>query len=1559
MWKHFNYNSKRAISQICLVVELPSASIRSGNTVNPQAEFFTKNGSLTFLTSMFKMHSIGVEASREFMAMSIFHTGLDVGSTTIKVVVTDENDHTCFSLYQRHFSEVRKTIVEVLLAAAEKFSGESTTLAVTGSGGISAAQWIGAEFVQEVVAGAEAIHYYIPGTDVAIELGGEDAKLTFFDAGIDQRMNETCAGGTGAFIDQMASFLRTDPPGLNELAQKAKTIYPIAARCGVFAKNDILPLLNEGAAREDIAASIFQAVVDQTIGGLACGRAIKGQVTFLGGPLFFLPELRRRFTETLKLGPDKAICPEGAQLYVALGAALLSKRYNQVTFAQWADRARGLAEANLPPEIAPMPPLFNDLNELNAFRARHNSTRLPRGEWPEEGHVFLGLDAGSTTTKLVVLDDECRLLHSFYGHNNGNPLKSVVKAINELYEIMPPQLTVCRSGVTGYGEGLIRAALGVDVGEVETVAHYKAAAFFEPEVSFIVDIGGQDIKCLSIRNGVIDRLMLNEACSSGCGSFLETFAHTLEMDASRFAQAALSAAHPVDLGSRCTVFMNSKVKQAQKEGAPVGDISAGLSYSVVRNALYKVIRVTRIEDLGEKVVVQGGTFFNDAVLRAFELTCGLEVVRPDIAGLMGAFGMALMARENYLDADEDSTLISPQQLASFGVTVTSSRCRKCENYCLLTVNRFSNGRKFISGNRCERGAATKSPAADKIDALAHRANLGDISPTLAKLPAIGAALTKSPPTEFSKLPNLFKWNLYRLFEVYRPLLPSEAKGVVGIPRALGIYDSYPFWFTFFHSLGYRVELSPPSTKEMYNKALDTIASQTVCYPAKLVHGHILELVERRPDFIFFPNVPLDIPAPYDTDARYNCPLVGSYGELIRLNMDAMAENGVPFISPFLDLSHPQRLAKRLSAELPFLKASSKELKNALKAAYRELSQFRDDIHSAGERALAYLKRKGGAGVILAGHPYHLDPAIHHGIADVIATNGLAVLTCDSVDHLAPAGYRLRMVDQWIPHSRLYRAALVATAHDELELVQLNSFGCGIDAVTTDQVGDIIQEAGKVYTVLKIDEGANLGAARIRIRSLLAAIKARGRSNTVNSTTRSYNYQPARLPAEKASEYTLLAPQMSPIHWNFLAPAFEPSGYKIEVLPHVSREAIEEGLRYVNNDTCYPALVSIGQLLHALKSGRYDLERTAIIMSQTGGGCRATNYVGFLRRALEQCGLGHVPVWPVNMAQNKNNEGLKTDFALMKRFLLALLYGDMLNRLLLACRPYEKIPGSTQEMVDYWMEKAAPAIGLGDRKAYERDMRDIAEDFASLDLAEPGRPKVGIVGEILLNFHPEANNHCVEVVEAEGGQAVLPELTDFFLYCLYDDVFRAEALAGSRLKKWGALWIIRLIENYRAPMRKALARHPRFGQVNTFNELKISGQNIVSLGNQYGEGWYLTADMALMIEHGVPNILCLQPFGCLPNHITGKGVAKELKRRYPSANLVAVDYDPGTSEVNQLNRIKLMMSVALKAAEGKSWKTRPDIRVYAADAEKQPAGITDLNPPDLKEQSGSERPGTGF
>jgi predicted CoA-substrate-specific enzyme activase len=1441
-----------------------------------------------------------------------------VGSTTVKTVVIDQSGAILHSSYQRHYSDVKLSLISTLLKAVEKFPNRLISLAVAGSGGIAAANMLGADFVQEVVAGAEAIRRLLPRTDVAIELGGEDAKLTFFDAGVDQRMNETCAGGTGAFIDQMAVFLRTDPKGLNDLAKEATTIYPIAARCGVFAKSDILPLLNEGAAARDVAASIFQAVVDQTIGGLACGRRIRGNVAFLGGPLYFLSELRKRFVETLKLAPNEAVCPSEAQLFVAIGAAFLSEAFKPLVAEVWTDKIKEVDASELERELSPLPPLFGSFEELKDFRKRHQRSLIPRAPWPDNGDIFLGLDAGSTTTKLVAIDEKHRLLYSYYDHNKGNPLNSVISALNSFYLAAPKSTTVARAAVTGYGESLIRSALGVDYGEVETVAHYKAASSIAPDVSFIVDIGGQDIKCLSIRNGAIERLMLNEACSSGCGSFLATFASTLGLDPAGFASIALLAEQPVDLGSRCTVFMNSKVKQAQKEGAGVGDISAGLSYSVVRNALYKVIRITRPEDLGPKVVVQGGTFFNDAVLRSFELSIGREVIRPDIAGLMGAYGAALMAVEEWRDKPGSSSIISHEALADFSVQSRNARCQKCENRCLLTVSLFSDGRRFISGNRCERGAAVKSPAADRIDALANKARLGDISETLAKLPTLSSLGPKV--NDFDHLPNLFSWNLYRLFQVYNPYPASQCRGRVGIPRALGLYETYPFWFTFFHSLGFRVELSPPSSKTLFNSALETIPSQTVCYPAKLVHGHILALISHRPDFIFFPCAPRELPTIYKTVDRFNCPLVASYPELIRLNLDAIGDSGLRLCSPFLDLAAKNsKLVDILSQELSFLRLGRRELKIAIKQAHQEQWRFRRDIRFSGERALEHIRKTGRRAVILAGHPYHIDPEIHHGIADLITNNGLGVLSADSIDHLAPRDLSLRVRDQWLTHSRLYRAAMVCAENEDLELVQLNSFGCGLDAVTTDQVGEILESAGKVFTLLKIDEGANLGAARIRIRSLVAAMRDRGRRKTLNRSLTPYRYQALTVNKELRRSYRILCPQLSPIHFRFLSAAFEPLGYDIAIIDRLNREAVEEGLKYVNNDACFPALVSIGQIIFELKKLGPSNDRVAVLMSQTGGGCRASNYVAFLRKALEDSGLHHVPVWPLSLSNAGEGEGLKIDLGGWKRALMGLLTGDMLQRLILATRPYERRAGVVEELYEKWVALSIPAVKAGDKKAFIQNIERMTEQFAALDLEPPLKPKVGVVGEILINFYPEANNQVVAVLESEGGHAILPELTDFFLYCLYDEVYRYDHLNGRRITKLVNNWLIGFVERYRAPLRKALERFPRFGRLHSFYDLKKAGENLVSLGNQSGEGWYLAADMCLMLEEGVNNVLCLQPFGCLPNHITGKGVVKELKRRYPAANLAAVDYDPGASEVNQLNRIKLMMSVARAAAGPKSLK----------------------------------------
>lgn len=1419
---------------------------------------------------------------------STFFLGLDVGSTTVKLVLLDSQGRIEHTRYTRHLSDARSTLAQLLEDLSLKWPQACVRAALSGSGAITLAAELGLPFIQEVIASAESIRRIIPQTNVAIELGGEDAKITFFDNSIEQRMNETCAGGTGAFIDQMASYLQTDAAGLNELAKKYKTLYPIASRCGVFAKTDIMPLLNEGAAREDIAASIFQAVVDQTVSGLACGRAIRGNVALLGGPLHFLSELRERFKETLKLSPEQILFPDNAHYFVALGAAFemlkptpsvnVDELPPDMPMKELARRAKELLCQN-GAETHSLPPLFESEEELRAFKERHAVNHVEHADLSTfSGNAYLGFDAGSTTMKAVLIDEEGRILFSHYGHNQGTPLSTATGILRELYTKLPKDAVIAHSGVTGYGSGLLRAAFGVDMEEVETIAHYKAADLLCPGVTFVLDIGGQDMKCLHATDGCIDSIMLNEACSAGCGVFIETFAQSLGMDNKAFVREALAAKSPVDLGSRCTVFMNSKVKQAQKEGAAVGDIAAGLAYSVIRNALYKVIKAPSVESLGPVIVAQGGSFLNDALLRAFELLLKREVFRPDIPGLMGAYGAASLARERLHRFGNQTTLITAEALAGFSSTSRSVRCSGCGNRCRLTINRFNDGRQHTSGNRCERGARNDSDRAGKR----------------------------------SFAPNLYNWKNRRLF-AYRPLPVAQApRGTIGIPRALNMFENYPFWHTFFTALGFRVELSAPSSKELFSLGLTTIPSQTVCYPAKLAHGHIMDLVNRGIKNIFFPCVVLERHEFPDADSNFNCPIVTSYPDILRLNIDALKEQNVRLFTPFLGLHKSEKLADRLhillNEFLPEIRLNKSEVRAATAKATTEMERFKAQLRHIGERILSRVEKQGKLAIVLAGHPYHVDPEIHHGIPEMIAAAGVPVLTEDSVAHLGKPPKPLRVVDQWTYHSRLYRAASLAAERPNLEFVQFNSFGCGIDAVTTDQAQDILKGGRKNYTLLKIDEGSNLGAARIRIRSLLATVAEREHHER-RRQRKPVAFHRVPFTREMKENYTILIPQFSPIHFRFLEPALNMDGYKAKLLPHTTKETVETGLRYVNNDACYPAIVVIGQLMQALLSGEYDSTRTALMISQTGGGCRASNYVGFLRKALNDAGLGHVPVISFNVAGLEESPGFTLSTPMIKRIVRGTIYGDLLARLFYRTRPYEREKGTSLALLDSLAQYCVEHLNNGSRRIINRMANDMVDAFASVPCFERNKPRVGMVGEILLKYHSGANNHAAEIIEAEGGEAVPTDITNFLLYSLYDKVFASKFLSGSRIQGIKNSFFIWWIERLRDEVRSALARCPIFGTMPHIHELAKLAKSMVGLGHQTGEGWLLTAEMIEFIREGVPNILCMQPFACLPNHCTGKGVIKELKQRYPLSNIAPVDYDPGASEVNQLNRIKLMMAVA--------------------------------------------------
>ncbi|MDR2174292.1 MAG: 2-hydroxyacyl-CoA dehydratase [Burkholderiales bacterium] len=1409
--------------------------------------------------------------------MSVFlRIGIDVGSTTVKVVVVDGEQRLLYKTYTRHLSEVRRTVVDNIarLRQSGLFSdGASATLVVTGSGGLGIAEISGFPFVQEVIACAEAVETLAPRTDVAIELGGEDAKITFFTNGVEQRMNGICAGGTGAFIDQMASLLRTDAVGLDELAKEAKNIYPIAARCGVFAKTDVQPLLNEGVAREDIALSIFQAVAHQTISGLACGRKIRGKVAFLGGPLNFLPELKKRFIETLQLGADDVVLTDNSELFVALGAALHGKQEEARPFFCIADAFEEVRNSGQS-EIATLRPFFADAKTRQAFDVRHREAKVVRAELAKHhGPVFLGIDGGSTTTKAVLIGENGELLHSYYGSNEGDPLRIVAAALDEIYAALPEGVTIAASSVTGYGEALIREAYKIDFSEVETIAHYKAANHFLPGVDFILDIGGQDMKCLRIKNGVIDNILLNEACSSGCGSFIETFAQSVQMSVDTFAKEALESRAPADLGSRCTVFMNSSVKQAQKEGASVADISAGLSYAVVKNALIKVMKVRNPHELGEKIIVQGGTFYNDSVLRAFELISEREAVRPDIAGLMGAFGSALIAKERW-QGIEPSAMLDPEALQQFSVKQSMARCGHCTNQCAMTVNRFSDGRKFISGNRCERGVGKKKDG--------------------------------------NELPDLFAYKYERVFD-YEPL-KEGSRGAIGIPRVLNLFENYPLWFTFLTTLGYRVVLSPPSSRAVLEQGLDTLPSDSICYPAKLANGHIVDLVRQGVKTIFYPCVSYEHKEFDDSDNHFNCPIVTSYPELIRNNIDLLKENNVTLIQPFMSLADKGKLAKRLTQVFAPFGIKAAEIRRALEAGWEEQRRFKQDVQRKGEEVLAWLAETGTRGIVLVGRPYHIDPEIHHGIPQIITALGMAVLTEDSVAHLGKLEGPLRVVDQWMYHARLYRAAALASARQDLEVIHLNSFGCGLDSISTDQVQEILEARGRIYTTIKIDEGNNLGAARIRIRSLKAALKER--TAQAPQTCRFHPPKYRHRPFTKAMRetHTIIAPQMSPVHFQFLEPAFKAFGYRLKILEEVSPAAVDEGLRYVNNDACYPAIIVVGQLIEALKSGEYDPKTTAALISQTGGGCRATNYISYLRKALHDGGFPDVPVLSLNVVGMEKNDGFKLTLPLLGRMMMGIVYGDLLMQTLFRTRPYEKVPGSAEALYRHWVAHCKEALLKGDFATYKKNIYGIVDDFDRLEIAEQRKPRVGLVGEILVKFHPMANNDLVKTIEKEGGEAVMPGLMDFLLYCAYDYDFNYQFLSKSRLAALAGSAVIKAMEFYRRDMRKALTQSRRFDPPHSIDELAFGAAPILSRGNQTGEGWFLTAEMVSLIEQGAANIVCMQPFACLPNHITGKGVIKALKGRYPHANITAIDYDPGSSEVNQLNRIKLMLSVAFRNME---------------------------------------------
>ena len=1595
--------------------------------------------------------------------------GLDIGSTTVKAVVLDQTDAldgVLFSDYRRHHANVRATVAGLLedihkeLVARDR-GDEPIRLAITGSGGLALADNLHVPFVQEVIAETRAIDQEYPQADVIIELGGEDAKITYLKPTPEQRMNGSCAGGTGAFIDQMATLLDTDAAGLNDMAKSYETLYPIASRCGVFAKTDLQPLINDGAAKPDLAASIFTAVATQTIAGLASGRPIHGTVIFLGGPLFFMSELREAFHRALEGKVDEFIVPTDAHLYVAFGSALLAGEPDQLEDGvhfearTCEDILENLEDLkNLPANTPTMPPLFPTEAEREAFNERHHREHVHIGTL--EGAIgphFLGIDAGSTTIKATLVNDDREIVWSSYATNEGSPLTAAVNIVKKIQNELPQDAWIARSCATGYGEGLITTGLHLDEGVVETMAHYRGAEMASPGVTAVIDIGGQDMKYLAISDGVIDSIAVNEACSSGCGSFLQTFAQSMGLTIQEFTQAALNSTHPVDLGSRCTVFMNSSVKQAQKEGASMEDIAAGLCYSVVRNALYKVIKLRDSGELGDTVVVQGGTFLNDAVLRAFELLTEREVTRPNIAGLMGAYGAALTARMHYSDVSDgldgepdDAANTGIKQIVIDGVTHTASNiisgedldhlsmtserdvCKLCQNHCKLTITTFQDGSRYVTGNRCERGGDSKKQRSDR--------------------------------------PNLYDYKYKRCF-AYRRLTDKKAtRGEIGIPRVLNMYENYPFWFTLLTSLGFKVMISGRSSHELFETGIESIASENICYPAKLVHGHVKWLLNKGIKTIFYPCVSYEENLVPDTDNHYNCPVVANYPVVIGANMPELREEGVRYMRPYFNMANHELMIDRIVEEFAWADVTREEAETAVKAAYAENEVFKHDVQMEGLKALAYMKEHNCRGIVLAGRPYHIDPEVNHGIPETICALGMVVLSEDSICELQPGqklalseflaegeedprkknanGFRhvcdrkvtkmpLRVTNQWAYHSRLYAAANFVASYPGLELVQLNSFGCGLDAITTDQVSEILADKADVYTMLKIDEVSNLGAAKIRLRSLKAAVEERernhkraiaasmptkqdqpGNADAVADAKAKLDEVKAQLKAAEAElkaaetaaikqagqggfrktgsaaptpgrqimldtvmkanpklteavkaasrraaengigesregkktahnsatmskyanripfgkdmkDYTIVAPQMSPIHFSLVESVIRSGGYKFDILKHASRDDVEIGLKYVNNDACYPAIMVIGQLVNAILEGKYDPDTTALAITQTGGMCRATNYFGLIRKALVDAGYPQIPVIAISTQGIEDNPGFKATPSLLHRAVKALVIGDLLMKCLYRVRPYEVTAGSADKLYETWdvivretlehhgfSKTARKFIGKG-YLPYQELVKEIVRSFDKLPLKdEPRKVRVGVVGEILVKYQPDANNHVVDVIESQDCEAVVPGIMEFMTTRPYIADWNEHYL-GMGGSKLGYALMRKGLDLYLNPVRKAIGlANGKFSQDLPMPELVKKAGEVTSVGVQAGEGWLLTAEILELIESGCPNVICAQPFACLPNHVTGRGMFGKIRRLHPEANIVSIDYDPGASEANQLNRIKLMISAAKKA-----------------------------------------------
>lgn len=1433
----------------------------------------------------------------------IFKIGIDIGSTTAKLVVLDQNHHEIHTDYRRHHAEIRKAFIEMLEDGMTKVGDQRVQITITGSAGMGLSEKLHIPFIQEVVASAELVKKQYPSIKTLIDIGGEDTKMIFFNESMtpDIRMNGNCAGGTGAFIDQMAALMDIDVKSLSSLAEQADHIYPIASRCGVFAKTDIQSLMSRKIAQEEIAASIFHAVAIQTINALARGMEIVPKVLFSGGPLAFIPALRTAFMNVLKQSDEDVFIPEHPELMPATGAAL-SENNKDFLLSELIEHAK---KEDINHELFDREePLFeNEATFHQWLETRQQPVeQISLEEFAQSPRGFLGIDSGSTTTKMILTDEKGQVVLSHYSNNHGNHIKAVKAGLLEFKHQLDQQKitpTVLRSAVTGYGEDLIRSAFNLDDGVVETLAHYKAAHRFDPEVSFIMDIGGQDMKAMFINQGTIEKIELNEACSSGCGSFIETFASTLNHTVANFAQIACTAQNPCDLGTRCTVFMNSKVKQFLKEGVLVEDISAGLAYSVIKNSLYKVLKLRDNSLLGSHIVVQGGSFQNPAIHRAFEKILGQKVLSPSIPGLMGAYGSALLAREHYVSGE--SIFVGFENLdRAETYKTTFLRCKGCENNCMITQLKFEDKKVFYTGNKCEKYFNNKG-GETKIGEDIHS----------------------------------FKLDL--LFNRPQEATNGNPIMTIGIPRGLNIYESYPFWHTLFTGCGINVVLSDPSTMPLYEKGMGTIMSDNICFPAKLMHGHIINLVEKKVDRIFYPMVVHDANECHNSEDSYNCPVVTGYPDVIKSAINPYKKYGVPFDAPPLTFKDENLLKKACFKYLSQFGIKKRSFEQVFKAAVASQHGYKRQLLLKGQELIEKAAENEMPLIMLTGRPYHLDPQINHKIPTILTELGAYVISEDIVDNSYFSTEGIHIITQWAYPNRIFNAAKWTAKHPTAELVGMNSFGCGPDAFLTDELKDILATVDKHPTIVRIDEISSPGSIRLRLRTMVESLRMRGERRT------------EFIPREKTPSFqevdnkrTILVPGLSHFYTpDAVTQVFKSLGINIEILPPTDEGSVTTGMKYANNEICYPSILVIGDIIQALQSGKYDLDKIAIGITQTGGQCRASNYIALIKKALLEAGFKHVPVIALGTAGKTINDqpGFKFNpIKLLQRAFMVILFGDAISMMHHATSVREKVKGTSRKLVDKYMAKVTPFAVKEDFKSILALTDEAIDAFNNVDIYDKSYPKVGIVGEIFIKYNEHGNHHIVDWLTNEGIEVEIPPLIDFFTHEVINLRFYRDAhIRKNDITYYLSFVFERYIDRYVKRLRKRTERFRFYHHSDSVKELSEKGSKIVNLVNQYGEGWLLSAEISEFVENGVNHVICLQPFGCIANHVIAKGVEKRMKDVYPNLNILYLDLDGDTSKVNYVNRIHFLINSAREQNDQKQKSF--DIEKHLA-AEQEHTGTAD-------------------